>query len=233
MPDNPNQDTGEAPPAESVPDHVPEETTNTEIPTNIFDEEPAPPADEATSTDLIPSIKSYEDLSLLADMDPAEVDNANLPLTPVEALHTTTPERLDVDIDSYNLLVDGMVANPLELTYDEVLTYPQFSKAVLLICPGFFVDNADWTGVQVTALLSEAEVSPDATTITFYGLDEYYGLNYSRTFPLESINADGVFLAYQVNGQLLPPEHGYPLRLVMEGSLGYEWVKWVGRVEIS
>jgi DMSO/TMAO reductase YedYZ molybdopterin-dependent catalytic subunit len=166
-------------------------------------------------------------------MDPAKVNNSNLPITPVEVLHTTIPERLDVDMNSYMLMVDGLVGNPLELTINDIKTYPQTSEVVLLICPGFFADNAEWAGVPVTTLLAKAEIMPEATTVTFYGLDVAYDNYYRQTIPLETVSKGGVLLAYEVNGEELPPEHGHPLRLVVKGSKGFTWVKWLWRIEIS
>ena len=177
-------------------------------------------------------MESYEDLQNLKGMDPAQVDNSGFPITPIEALHPTIPVRVDVDIDDYTLLVDGRVERPLDLTYDDIVAYPPVTQVVLLICPGFFVDNAEWKGVPVASLLSEAAVEPEATSVTFYGLDVSYGANYSRTLPLDIVEQDGVFLAYEVNGETLPHEHGYPLRLVVKGNYGYDWVKWLGHIEV-
>jgi DMSO/TMAO reductase YedYZ molybdopterin-dependent catalytic subunit len=188
---------------------------------------------EEPSFKELPAIESYEDLQKLVDINPAHVDNSNLTITPVDALHTTTPERIDVDMDSYTLAVDGLVARPLELTLSDIMAYPQTSEVVLLICPGFFADNAEWTGVLVNVLLTEAEIVPDASMVTFYGLDVSYDRYYQQTLPLEIISKEGVILAYQVNGKELPPEHGYPLRLVVKGSKGFTWVKWLWRIEVS
>ena len=53
-------------------------------------------------------------------------------------------------------MIEGLVETPLSLTYEEVLAYPAVTEVVLLICPGFFADNAEWAGVPVTTLLEEA-----------------------------------------------------------------------------
>lgn len=195
------------------------------------------PSDEPLTTppssEQIPVIETYQDLVKLIDIDPAEIDNSDFPITPVAELHTTIPERVDVDIADYSLVVDGQVRNPLNLTYEEILAYPQTSDVVLLICPGFFADNAEWTGVNLSTLLAEAEILPEVSLITFYGLDVSYEVNYSRTLPIDVINNEGLLLAYQVNGEILPPEHGHPLRLVAEGRKGFDWVKWLWHIEIS
>jgi sulfoxide reductase catalytic subunit YedY len=158
--------------------------------------------------------------------DPAEVENSSLPITPVERLHTTgvAPE---VDIVNYRLTVDGLVEVQLTLTYDAIMEYPTVSKVVLLVCPDFFVDNAEWTGVPMTTLLSEVDIKPQATQVAFYALD-----GYKRVLPIEEVRQDGVFLAHTVNGQILPDEHGYPLRLVVKGKYGDVWVKWVEHIEV-
>jgi DMSO/TMAO reductase YedYZ molybdopterin-dependent catalytic subunit len=167
------------------------------------------------------------DLSYLASSDPAEVDNSNLPITSVDQLHTTgaAPE---VNITDYRLTVDGLVETPLTLTYAEIVAYPNVTEVVLLICPLTFVDNAEWTGVPVSTLLAAAGLKSGATTIEFQSLD-----GYQIELPLEDVQKDGVFLAYKVDGQMLPAEHGYPLRLVVEGQYGSNWVKWITHIEIT
>jgi len=166
------------------------------------------------------------DLSHLTNSDPAKVDNSNLPITPVEELHVTGQVSY-VDIGEYQLTIDGLVETPLALTYEAIMEYPAVTEVALLICPGFFVDNAEWTGVPVTALLTEAGIKPEASRVAFRALD-----GYRQILPLEVVQQEGVFLAYTVNGQELPEDHGYPLRLVVTGRFGNEWVKWVERIEV-
>ena len=167
-----------------------------------------------------------DDLSYLMNSDPAKVDTTGLPVTPVEALHLTGSPP-DVDIGSYRLVVDGLVDSPVSLTYDQVKTYPAVTEVVLLICPGFFVDNAAWTGVPVSALLDEARIKSEASSMVFHASGAY-----QQTLTREEVQAPGVFLAYAVDGQTLPKEHGYPLRLVVKGKYGSTWVKWVERIEV-
>jgi sulfoxide reductase catalytic subunit YedY len=98
----------------------------------------------------------------------------------------------------------------------------------VLDCPGFFTDFGEWTGVPLAMLLEEAGVKPEATEVTFFAID-----GYNQTQTLEHIDKYGVFLAYIVNGVILPPEHGYPLRVVDKGSAGSAWVKWVDRIIVE
>ena len=158
--------------------------------------------------------------------DPATVDNSDLPITPVEELHTTgTP--VELDINTYWLTVEGLVENPLSLSYEEIMAYPSVTEVVLLICPHVFYDNAEWTGAPVADILRQAKVKPEAEKVYF----EAAG-GYRQILTIEEAMSDGVFLAYEVNGQLLPVEHGYPLRLVVRGKYGSRWVKWLTRIEL-
>jgi DMSO/TMAO reductase YedYZ molybdopterin-dependent catalytic subunit len=180
-----------------------------------------------TTNGGLPPILTWQDLSALINSDPAHIDNSKFPITPVEQLGITE-NTADVDITQYTLSVDGLVDTPLALSYDDILKYSAVSEVVLLICPGTFADNAEWTGVPVTTLLIEAGIKSEASYVVFYAVDGYL-----QTSSLKDIQQDGVFLAYMVNGQILPKTHGYPIRLVMKGKYGSYWIKWVNRIEIK
>lgn len=180
---------------------------------------PAEPMPEPTTERAEPDL----DIEYL---HPSEVDNTTLPITPVEDLHRTGRPQ-EYDIGTYRLLVEGLVEKPLSLSYEDLLSRPQVSEEVLLICPGFFWDNAVWTGTPLSLILEEAGVSPSASQVRLEG-----GGGYAQTLSLEEAMADGVFLAYQVNGQTLPAEHGYPIRLVARHQYGSRWVKWLERIEV-
>lgn len=167
------------------------------------------------------------DLSYLIDSDPNAIDNSALPVTPIEDLHITGLSP-SVNISDYRLNVLGLVENPLVLTYEEIKDFPNVTEVVLLICPGTFVDNAEWTGVPVTYLLGQAGLEPDARSVTFKALD-----GFQQTMALGDVQREGVFLAYSVDGKTLPQAHGYPLRLIVKGKYGLYWLKWVTEVEIS
>jgi DMSO/TMAO reductase YedYZ molybdopterin-dependent catalytic subunit len=158
--------------------------------------------------------------------DPAKIDNSSIPVTPVNELHLTGIPA-DVDIATYRLVIDGLVTTPLSLTYDQILKYPTVTQTVLLICPYTFWDNATWTGVTVKALLADAGVKDGATKVTFHDLD-----GYSKQLDLSRALQDGVYLAHTVDGQVLPKEHGFPLRLVIKGNYGFDWVKWIGHITV-
>ncbi len=186
-----------------------------------LEQTPRPPDIEEPVTEQRP-----DNSSPLVLRDPAKMDNSTIPITPVEELNITglAPE---VDIAEYRLTIDGLVETQLALTYEALMGYPTVTEVVLLICPDAFADNAKWTGVPVTTLLVETGVKPQASQVAFHALD-----GYCQVLTLEEVQREGVFLAHTVNGQTLPIEHGYPLRLVVKGKYGNEWVKWVERIEV-
>lgn len=184
----------------------------------------APPTPSPTATTATP-IPKEERGSIIYEY-PSEVDNTLLPITPIEDIHSTG-RPVEVDIDEYRLVIDGLVERPLSLTYQEILSRPQVSEVVLLICPGFFWDNAQWTGTPLAPLLEEAGLREGAKKVRFHALD-----GYQSSLSLEEALAEGVFLPYQVNGEALPSEHGFPLRLVARHQFGGKWVKWLGRIEV-
>jgi len=168
------------------------------------------------------------DISQVIDSDPARVDNSRLAITPTDELKITGMQP-EIDIEQYRLNIGGLVDKPLSLTYGEILAYPSVTEVVLLICPGFFADNAQWTGVPVTHLLRDADIKSGASAVVFTEV----GGKYSKEVPLEEITGnESIFLSHTVNGVALPEKHGFPLRLVAEGRYGYDWVKWVENIQV-
>ena len=193
-------------------------TTTISVPAlvNTITPDPSLPNTTPTSNDLSGLIFSY----------PENVDNSQLYITPIGELHATGSPP-EIDIVNYRLTVDGFVNTPLSLTYDAIMHYPTVTEVVLLICPEFFVDNAEWTGVPVAVILAEAGIQPQASQVTFYA-DEY-----QITFPLGEVLSKSFFLAHTVDSQILPREHGYPIRLVAREHFGFDWIKWIDRILVQ
>ncbi|HEX6331260.1 MAG TPA: sulfite oxidase [Actinomycetota bacterium] len=158
-----------------------------------------------------------------------------------------------VDPGTWRLRVGGRVRTPLELSLDDLRGRPSVTRAVTLECAGNgralldprplsqpwlveAVGNAEWTGVRVRDILEEAGVEDGAVEVLFTGLD--HGLegeveqDYERSLPLDEAQRDDVLLAYEMNGRPLPPQHGFPLRLVVPGWYGMTSVKWLGRLTV-
>ena len=133
-----------------------------------------------------------------------------------------------IDIDAYTLTIDGLVEQPVALSYDEVLDNQKYTKVVTLHCvEGWSVDIL-WEGVLLADLFEAVDVQETADTVIFYSED-----GYSTALPLQTIMDRQLMIAYKMNGVVLPPERGFPFQLVAEDKLGYKWIKWITRIELS
>jgi len=164
----------------------------------------------------------------LKNMNPEEIDNRNLEIDPLEKFGTMGPTDVAIDSKTYRLKVTGKVERPCSLSYDQILKLPSLTETVLLICPGFFSNNGRWTGVNLKSLLQEAQVEKEAQYIDINGTH-----GKGVRIPLKALDQKRIFLAYRVNGEILPQKHGFPLRLVYEGAYGYDWVKYVEEIVVS
>ncbi|ANZ39970.1 sulfite oxidase [Lentzea guizhouensis] len=182
-------------------------------------------------------------------------------LTPVSKFfvrnHTVTPT---IDPVSWRLRIFGSgVARPLSLSLRDLKSLPWVSVEALIECAGngrsFFasqqgqtvsgtpwklgaVGNARWRGVPLRTLLRLAGVRRSAVDVLPVGLDDEYvtgGVNLGRVRrPLSVEKAlDDVLVAYEMNGAPLPPDHGFPARLVVPGWIGIASIKWLGSLEVS
>jgi DMSO/TMAO reductase YedYZ molybdopterin-dependent catalytic subunit len=166
--------------------------------------------------------------SEIVRMSPDQVDPSLLPVTPIEKIHTTgVPPK--IDIETWRLEVFGeKVRNPISLSYDELLGMNMVEKKLLLICPSIFYDYAEWEGVLVSDILKQARVRKNYNRIYFKAADGF------RTgLDRDEIKGKLLFLALRVNGEVLPEEHGFPVRLVAEDILGGAWVKWITSIEVN
>ncbi|MFD4479965.1 sulfite oxidase [Streptomyces sp. NPDC058471] len=155
--------------------------------------------------------------------------------------------------NAWRLSVSGLVRTPLKLGLAELRALPAVTHRVTMECAGNgrarlhprpvsqpwlveAVGTADWTGVPLRTVLAAAGVEEDAVEAVFTGAD--HGVergveqDYRRSLPLP-VDADtDVLLAYEMNGGPLPPQHGYPLRLVVPGWYGMASVKWLRGIEL-
>ena len=157
-----------------------------------------------------------------------------------------------VDADGWRLKIAGQVATPLELTLEEIKKRPRQTIPVTMECAGngraLFaprrisqpwlleaIGTAEWTGTPLRTLLQEAGVDGAAAEIVFTGLDRGFEgdqvQHYQRSLTVEEATKTEVLLVYEMNGEPLPPQHGFPLRLVKPGWYGMASVKWLNRIE--
>lgn len=156
-----------------------------------------------------------------------------------------------VDAATWRLEIGGEVDHPLSLSLDELKQRPRTTVACTLECAGNgrarleprplsqpwldeAIGNAEWTGTRLAPILEEAGIKEDAVEILFTGLDR--GLQdeiehaYERSLALDEALRPELLLAYEINGQPLPPQHGYPLRLIVPGWYGMTHVKWLAQI---
>jgi sulfoxide reductase catalytic subunit YedY len=167
----------------------------------------------------------------LVGKNPSHLDAKNLEITPLEDFGTMGLSDHEVDLGSWRLEMSGHLKNPLKLTYKDVTSLPSIEREVLQICPGFFANHGRWKGISIGELLKKAEVKDGVTHVTLKGPR---GRNENlQRFPIADILSNRVFLAYQVNGQILPQKQGFPLRTVAEGYYGYDWIKYVDQIRVE
>jgi DMSO/TMAO reductase YedYZ molybdopterin-dependent catalytic subunit len=192
---------------------------------------------------------SRDELQLAARNHGLPLELLREPVTPVGLhyllIHFDIPA---VDTAAWRLEIGGLVETPLALSLDDLRSRPRETLAVTLECAGNgrallaghepsqpwlseAVGTARWTGTPLAPLLEEAGIDRRAHSVVFTGLDRGFqgGVehDYERALPLGEALQDEMLLAYEMNGAPLPPQHGFPLRLVVPGWYGMTHVKWL------
>jgi sulfite oxidase len=159
----------------------------------------------------------------------------------LSAAVTPTADHYVVDVDladpavpggSWALRVDGAVARPLRLALADLRAMPTVEQLVTMCCisnpvGGPLVGNARWTGVPLADLLRQSRPAATAVTVEAVAADGYH-----ETYPLPALAGQGVLVAFGMNGAELPPQHGYPARLLVPGRYGMKSVKWLTRLAL-
>jgi sulfane dehydrogenase subunit SoxC len=195
---------------------------------------------------------SIQELQLAARNHGMPLEALRWDLTPIGLHYLLTHYDIpEVDPLSWRLEVDGLVERPLSLSLEDLRARPAVELAVTMECAGNgrahvephvvsqpwlleAVGTASWRGASVASLLGDAGVRDGAIEALFTGLDR--GVeggeeqSYARSVAVGELG-DAV-LAYEVNGVPLPPQHGYPLRLVVPGWYGMTSVKWLSRITL-
>ena len=170
---------------------------------------------------------SLTDLQELTKIEVTEYEGKDLSsLTDFRENSIKGPQYINTD--GYTLTIDGLVEQPNSLTYDEVLDNQKYTKVVTLHCvEGWSVDIL-WEGILLADLFEAVDIQESADTVIFHSED-----GYSTALPLQTIMDRQLMIAYKMNGVVLPPERGFPFQLVAEDKLGYKWIKWITRIELS
>lgn len=134
----------------------------------------------------------------------------------------------NIDISSYTLEIDGLVAENKSLKYDEILALDAYTRKITLFCVEGWDATILWEGVLLEDLIAIAGAKQEANTVIFHASD-----GYTTSLPLDFILSRQLILAYKSNGLELPPELGFPFIVIAEDKLGYKWARWVTRIELS
>jgi DMSO/TMAO reductase YedYZ molybdopterin-dependent catalytic subunit len=180
-------------------------------------------------------------------------------ITPTKSFYVRTHFPIPkIDRDAWWLRVEGEVEKPFAIDYEELLKLESLTVPVTLECAGnnrnFLepkvkgvqwglgaVGTAEWTGVPLSVLLNRAVVRSSARELILEGADHGMlddpksppgELRFSRSVSLEKARRD-VLLAYRMNGNDLPPEHGFPVRAIVPGWYAMASIKWLQRIIVT
>jgi len=145
-------------------------------------------------------------------------------------IYSVNPPMPTFDPASWRLRIDGLVQQPVELTYHQLLALSRVQQTSDFHCvTGWSVLGVRWTGVRFPDLLATAGLLPTARALTFVSAER----GYVDSLTLDQLAAPGSMLAYGMDGQPLSRAHGAPARVVMPRMYGYKGVKWLARIVVA
>jgi DMSO/TMAO reductase YedYZ molybdopterin-dependent catalytic subunit len=143
-----------------------------------------------------------------------------------------------VDVSTWSLRVHGMVDRELVLTFDQLVELPVIERYITISCVsnevgGRLIGNAKWSGVRLTDVLEMAGVQAGATQVVPRSVD-----GWAAGFPTDWVTQPDrprdAMIAVKMNDEPLPPEHGFPARLIVPGLYGYvSATKWLSEIELT
>jgi len=169
--------------------------------------------------------------------------------TPNEDFFTVSHyNRPVLNAEEWRLNIEGLVERPISLNLEQIHARPRQEVTFTLECGGnhgfdWFtggIGNARWAGTPLAPILRAAGIKKAGIDVVFFGSDEgdeevrdiKMKQNFSRSMSIEEALAPANLLCYEMNGEPLPPLHGFPLRLIAPGWYGVANVKWLKRIEV-
>jgi len=137
-----------------------------------------------------------------------------------------------IDANSWNLSIKGLVEKPITINYEQIKSMPSTEEYVTLECisnkiGGDLISTALWKGVRLRDLLEKAVIKPDVKYLVFRCAD-----GYDVGIPIERSLMEGTILAYDMNSGPLTPKHGFPVRAIVPGLYGMMNPKWLTEIEL-
>ncbi|HEX5322258.1 MAG TPA: molybdopterin-dependent oxidoreductase [Capsulimonadaceae bacterium] len=152
-------------------------------------------------------------------------------VAPVNGEYPRTPayvHLMDASFSNWRLAVDGLVARPASFSLAQLKQFPSRSQITEQTCEEGWSFVAEWTGVPLSYLLNLVGVLPAAKYVAFFPFDNAWdSLDMPEAWHSQTL------LAYQMNGEDLPLDHGAPLRLKVPRQLGYKSVKYLARIIVT
>ena len=169
--------------------------------------------------------------------------------------HGAVPHVLDEQIPNWEFLVEGLVDNPMTLTLTQLIEeYEQITAPITLVCAGnrrkeqnvvrktkgfswgaAGLSTALFTGVMMSEVIKRARPKRKAKYVCMEGADKlpkgYYGTSVKLNWVMDPNR--GIMLSYKMNGEMLRPDHGKPLRAVIPGQIGGRSVKWLTKLIVT
>ena len=169
--------------------------------------------------------------------------------------HGAVPQVDDASIPDWEFSIEGMVKHPITMTLKQLIAeYEQITVPITLVCAGnrrkeqnqvrkskgfswgaAGVSTALWTGVALGELLKRAAPLRGAKYVCMEGADKlpngYYGTSVKLNWAMDPNR--GIMVAHKMNGEMLRPDHGKPLRVVVPGQIGGRSVKWLKRLIVT
>ncbi|MGA9277354.1 molybdopterin-dependent oxidoreductase, partial [Ilumatobacter sp.] len=193
--------------------------------------------DQERATLVIPDVAADEAAAIMPDEFSLGVEGIESFVVPNDQFYRIDTALVvpQVSADTWTLKIDGLVDNPMELTFADLLARPQIERNITLSCVsnpvgGELVGNAVWQGVRLADILDEAGLQTGAEQVVSRSVD-----GWTCGSPIEAI-MDGrdAMLAIAMNGEPLPARHGYPVRIVVPGLFGYvSATKWVTGITLT
>ena len=135
---------------------------------------------------------------------------------------------LGVDMNSWALVVGGMVRETIALDYEDLFGFKMVSQVSRLKCVECWSAKATWEGFRMEELIQKVEPDSAAKYVYFQSADSYY-----ESFALEELLRPRVLFVLRMNGKSLTQDHGYPLRLIAPFKYGYKNIKYITRIDFT